>query len=433
MIEPIWSASHFFLEVKRVEINKAERPQAKFSRNVWAVTITSFLTDISSEMLLNLLPLFLFNVLGARTAVIGLIEGVAETTASLLKVMSGWFSDRLGSRKGLALSGYSLSTLAKPFLYFATTWGWVLGVRFADRAGKGLRTAPRDALLADSVGAEQRGLAFGFHRAGDTAGAVVGLLAALGILLTMQGDEKLLNRSTFQSIVLLSMIPAILAVLVLAVGAKDVKFNSSKDSVSRLSLKGLDRRFRAFLIIVILFTLGNSSDAFLILRAQNAGLSVVGILGMLITFNLVYATISGPAGALSDRVGRKRLLIAGWLFYSFVYLGFAFASSGWQAWVLMAAYGMYYGLTEGVAKAFVADLVQAERRGLAYGAYNAAVGIMAFPASLVAGLLWQGAGIWKGFGPSAPFIFGSILALIAAGMMFFISPPTLGGLDRNQI
>ena len=433
MIEPIWSASHFFLEVKRVEINKAERPQAKFSRNVWAVTITSFLTDISSEMLFNLLPLFLFNVLGARTALIGLIEGVAETTSSLLKVMSGWFSDRLGSRKGLALSGYSLSTLAKPFLYFATTWGWVLGVRFADRAGKGLRTAPRDALLADSVGAEQRGLAFGFHRAGDTAGAVVGLLAALGILLTMQGDEKLLNRSTFQSIVLLSMIPAILAVLVLAVGAKDVKFNSSKDSVSRLSLKGLDRRFRAFLIIVILFTLGNSSDAFLILRAQNAGLTVVGILGMLITFNLVYAIISGPAGALSDRVGRKHLLIAGWLFYSFVYLGFAFASSGWQAWVLMAAYGMYYGLTEGVAKAFVADLVQAERRGLAYGAYNAAVGIMAFPASLVAGLLWQGAGVWKGFGPSAPFIFGSILALIAAGMMFFISPPTLGGLDRNQI
>jgi MFS family permease len=433
MIEPIWSASHFFLEVKRVEINKAERPQAKFSRNVWAVTITSFLTDISSEMLFNLLPLFLFNVLGARTAVIGLIEGVAETTASLLKVMSGWFSDRLGSRKGLALSGYSLSTLAKPFLYFATTWGWVLGVRFADRAGKGLRTAPRDALLADSVGAEQRGLAFGFHRAGDTAGAVVGLLAALGILLTMQGDEKLLNRSTFQSIVLLSMIPAILAVLVLAVGAKDVKFNSSKDPKPRLSLKSLNRGFRAFLIIVILFTLGNSSDAFLILRAQNAGLSVVGILGMLITFNLVYALISGPAGALSDRVGRKRLLIAGWLFYSFVYLGFAYASSGWQAWVLMAAYGLYYGLTEGVAKAFVADLVQAERRGLAYGAYNAAVGIMSFPASLVAGLLWQGAGVWKGFGPSAPFIFGSILALIAAGMMFFISPPTLGGLDRNQI
>ena len=433
MIEPIWSASHFFLEVKRVEINKAERPQAKFSRNVWAVTITSFLTDISSEMLFNLLPLFLFNVLGARTAVIGLIEGVAETTASLLKVMSGWFSDRLGSRKGLALSGYSLSTLAKPFLYFATTWGWVLGVRFADRAGKGLRTAPRDALLADSVGAEQRGLAFGFHRAGDTAGAVVGLLAALGILLTMQGDEKLLNRSTFQSIVLLSMIPAILAVLVLAVGAKDVKFNSSKDPKPRLSFKSLNRGFRAFLIIVILFTLGNSSDAFLILRAQNAGLSVVGILGMLITFNLVYTLISGPAGALSDRVGRKRLLIAGWLFYSFVYLGFAYASSGWQAWVLMAAYGLYYGLTEGVAKAFVADLVQAERRGLAYGAYNAAVGITAFPASLVAGLLWQGAGIWKGFGPSAPFVFGSILALIAAGMMFFISPPTLGGLDRNQI
>ncbi|OGO17607.1 MAG: MFS transporter [Chloroflexi bacterium RBG_16_48_8] len=408
-----------------METDTILKPKSRFSRNVWAVTITSFLTDISSEMLFNLLPLFLFNVLGARTTIIGLIEGVAETTASLLKILSGWFSDRLGSRKGLALSGYGLSALAKPFLYFATTWGWVLGVRFADRAGKGLRTAPRDALLADSVSEKQRGLAFGFHRAGDTAGAVVGLLAALGTLLFIQGDEELLNRDAFQVIVLLSLIPALLAVFVLALGAKEVKVTRSSTDLPRITLTGLDKRFRFFLVIMILFTLGNSSDAFLILRAQNVGLSVVGILGMMITFNLVYAVVSGPAGALSDRIGRRRLLVAGWLFYGLVYLGFAYVRNGWQAWILMAAYGLYYGMTEGVAKAFVADMVRSERRGIAYGAYHAAIGVTAFPASLIAGVLWQGIGSWAGFGPSAPFLFGAILALIATGLLLRLSSPPI--------
>jgi MFS family permease len=403
-----------------VDIPDSQKPQSRISRNVWAVTVTSFLTDISSEMLFNLLPLFLFNVLGARTSVIGLIEGIAETTSSLLKILSGWYSDRLGTRKGLALAGYGLSTLAKPFLYFATTWGWILGVRFADRAGKGLRTAPRDALLADSVNEKQRGFAFGLHRAGDTAGAVLGLVIALLILLSVQGHDRTLTRKAFQDVVLLSMIPAILALIALAIGARDVKSNKTMSDPARITLKGLDRRFRWFLVIVILFTLGNSSDAFLILRAQNAGLSVPGILGMMITFNLVYAVISTPAGALSDRVGRKQLLVAGWLFYSLVYWGFAYAQTGWQTWALMAAYGLYYGLTEGVAKAFVADLIPSERRGVAFGVYNAAVGITAFPASLIAGLLWQGAGIWKGFGPSAPFIFGAILALLSSGFLLLL-------------
>jgi MFS family permease len=401
-------------------VDNDKKSRFGFSRNVWAVTITSFLTDVSSEMLFNLLPLFLFNVLGTRTAVIGLIEGVAETTSSLLKIFSGWLSDRLGSRKGLAVAGYSLSTLAKPFLYFATSWGWILGVRFADRAGKGLRTAPRDALLADSVKEKRRGFAFGLHRAGDTAGAVLGLLIALIILNSMQGHERLLTRAPFQKVVLLSMIPAILAVIVLAIGAKDVQWERSGINAPRISFKTFDKRFRWFLIIVILFTLGNSSDAFLILRAQNAGLSVTGILGMLITFNLIYALISTPAGALSDRVGRKRLLVAGWVFYSLVYWGFAYAQAGWQTWVLMAAYGLYYGLTDGVAKAFVADLIPSETRGLAFGAYNAAVGLTAFPASFIAGLLWQGVGSWEGFGPSAPFLFGAVLALVASGLLLFM-------------
>jgi MFS family permease len=404
--------------------NNANHSSSQLPRNVWAVTLTSFLTDISSEMLFNLLPLFLFNVLGARTAVIGLIEGLAETTSSLLKVFSGWLSDRWGSRKGLAVLGYALSSISKPFLYFATTWGWVLGVRFADRTGKGIRTAPRDALIADSVGERQRGIAFGLHRAGDTAGAVIGLGIAFLILRATQGKEAILTRGTFQWIVLLSMIPAVLAVVVLAFLATDTNAGRTRVGSHPLSLTNLDRRFKLFLIIVMIFTLGNSSDAFLILRAQSVGLSVAGILGMMITFNLVYALISGPAGAFSDRVGRKSVLITGWIIYSLVYIGFAQSNVGWHAWLLMAAYGLFYGLTEGVAKAFVADLVIPERRGTAYGVYNAAVGIMAFPASMMAGLLWQGVGSWMGFGPSAPFIFGSILALVAAVLLILLPGST---------
>ena len=400
-------------------MNGSTENRARIPRNVWVVTLTSFLTDVSSEMISNLLPLFLFTVLGVRTSMIGLIEGVAETTASLLKVFSGWFSDRLGRRKVLAVLGYGLSTVAKPFLYFATTWGWVLGVRFADRAGKGLRTAPRDALVADSVDERQRGLAFGLHRAGDTAGAFVGLLVALTVLLTAQHTAAL-ERRTFQIVVLLSLIPAVLAVVVLALGAREVKVGGAGAERPRLSLAGFDRRFRLFLGIVVLFTLGNSSDAFLILRAQNAGLSVAGVLGMMITFNLVYSLVSSPAGALSDRIGRRRLLVAGWLLYAVVYLGFSRATAGWHAWALMGVYGIYYGLSEGAAKAFVADLVPSERRGTAYGVYNAAIGLMALPASLVAWILWQGAGGWEGLGPGAPFLFGAVVALLAAVLLAFL-------------
>lgn len=389
-------------------------------RNVWAVTITSFFTDVSSEMISNLLPLFLFNVIGVRTTVIGFIEGIAETTASLLKIISGWLSDRLGTRKGLAVLGYGLSTLAKPFLYFATSWTWVFGVRFADRTGKGLRTAPRDALLADSVQEGKRGLAFGLHRAGDTAGAVIGLLIALGVILATQREEVFLTRSTFQIIVLLSLIPAVLAVLVLAIFAQEVHISGEIKRPPRLAFSGLGKPFGFFMVVIVIFTLGNSSDAFLILRAQNVGLSLVAVMGMMITFNLVYALVSGPAGALSDRVGRRRVLLAGWLLYSLVYLGFAMIRSGWHAWSLMAVYGIYYGLTEGVAKAYIADLVPSELRGTAYGVYSAAVGLTAFPASLIAGFLWQGVGGWPGLGPSAPFAFGSVLALIAAGLLVML-------------
>ena len=393
--------------------NGSRGVRRRLPRNVWIVTATSFLMDISSEMIMNLLPLFLFNVLGVRTAAIGAIEGVAESTASLLKMFSGWLSDKMGKRKSLAVIGYAVSTVVKPFLYLATTWGGVLAVRFGDRVGKGIRTAPRDALVADSVDKSQRGIAFGLHRAGDTAGAVVGIGIALLILLATQRGSVELSRGSFQFVVLASMVPAILAVLVLALGAKETKIEGARARPPRLSLAGFDRRFKYFLLVIVVFTLGNSSDAFLILRAQNAGLTVPGVLGMMLTFNLVYALVSSPVGALSDRFGRRRFLVVGWLLYAVVYLGFAKATAGWHTWALMGVYGLYYGMTHGVAKAFVADLVPPERRGTAYGIYSAAVGVMALPASLIAGVLWQGVGAWGGFGPGAPFLVGSALALVA--------------------
>jgi MFS family permease len=385
--------------------------------NVWIVTATSFLTDVSSEMIFNLVPLFLANVLNAGTAVIGLIDGLAETSASLMKIYSGAISDKLGNRKWITVIGYGLSTIAKPFMYFANVWEAVLGVRVADRLGKGIRTAPRDALVAESIDEKQRGLAFGVHRAGDTAGAFFGLGIAAVIVWRLQAAAVDLTRHTFQIAVLVSIIPAVLAVIVLAVGARDVA-GKGKSQIPTLSLSGMDNRFKVFMLVLVLFTLGNSSDAFIILLGQNRGLDIVQILLMLMTFNLIYSILAGPLGALSDKIGRRRLIIGGWIAYGLVYLGFALSHTGWQIWTLYGFYGIYYAATEGSAKALIADLVVPERLGTAYGIYNAAIGLMALPASVIAGLLWQGAFGWTGFGPAAPFFFGATLALLA-GILFW--------------
>ena len=393
------------------------KPRIKdLPRNIWAVSLTSFFMDISSEMVINIIPLFLSNVLGVRTNIIGLIEGVAESTASLLKLFSGWMSDKLKMRKWLAVAGYGLSTLAKPFFYFASSWHWVAGVRWADRVGKGIRTGPRDALVADSIEPEQRGLAFGFHRAADTGGAMVGLLIALALVWAAQSSEVSLGLGTFRTVVLVSLIPAVLAVLSLAIGVKETQVKGAREAPT-FSFKALGKRFVVFMLIVGLFDLGNSSDAFLVLRAQERGMSVTGILGMLVVFNLVYTLISTPAGSLSDRIGREKLIIGGWIVYALVYLGFGLADTIWHVWVLYILYGFYYGLAYGTSKAMVADLVPEQLRGTAYGTYNAVLGMIDLPASLIAGFLWQGAGSWQGFGPSAPFLFGAGAALLAAVLM----------------
>ena len=386
------------------------------SRNVFFLGVVSLLTDVSSEMIFTLLPLFLLNVLRVGTPVIGLVEGIAEGTASLLKVGSGWLSDRIGRRKGLTLIGYSLSTLAKPFLYIATTWGAVGGVRFVDRVGKGIRTSPRDALVADSAPPGEMGKSFGFHRGMDTAGAVVGLaVAALVVYLVQRGGLEL-TRDAFQTVVLVGVVPAFLAVLILALFVRERSANgaasngpaSAQDRGDQPVAKGgMDVRFKLFLVIVVVFTLGNSSDAFLILRAQNIGFSVVEVLLLFVGFNVVYALASLPAGLISDRLGRKGLIIAGWSIYALAYLGLGLASAPWHMWLLFALYGLYYGVAEGVSRAFVADLVPPEKRGTAYGLYHTAVGLSLLPASLIAGWLWHLVG------PEAPFYFGAGMAAVA--------------------
>jgi MFS family permease len=391
----------------------------RLSRNVWVLALTSFLTDVSSEMLLNLMPLYLVNVLGVGTALVGLIEGVAEATSSFVKIYSGRLSDRLGRQKALAVLGYAFSTLMKPGLLFANTWSWVFGVRFGDRIGKGIRTAPRDALLAGSVEQDQRGLAFGLHRSADTAGAFTGLILATIIIYLTQTKTTLLSQGTFRVVVFASLIPAILAVVVLALGAQELspKLTRKVTKASGFRWSQLDHRFKAFVLILIIFSLGNSSDAFIVLRGQERGLTVLQLMGMALSFNGVYAILSGPLGSLSDKYGRRALILGGWVIYGLIYLGIALAKTGVHVWILYTLYGVYYAATEGTAKALIADLVPPAQRGTAYGIYHGAVGITALPASLLGGLLWQGIGSWGGFGPAAPFYFGAILALLAGVLL----------------
>lgn len=398
--------------------------------NLWAVSITSFLMDISSEMVINVLPLFLFSVLGVKTNIIGIIEGIAEATASILKVFSGWLSDKMRSRKWLAVLGYGLSAIVKPLFYFANSWSAVAAIRWGDRVGKGIRTAPRDALVADTVKPEQRGLAFGLHRAADTAGAMLGILIAILVVWRVQATGIGLQENTFRTIVLISIIPAVLAVLALIFGTHEVKVEGVRQA-PKISFKGLGKNFLVFMLIVGIFDLGNSSDAFLVLRAQERGMSVLNILIMLAVFNLVYALVSTPAGGLSDRIGRRKVIIGGWIIYALIYLGFALAKNVTHVFLLYVAYGVYYGMAYGTAKAMIGDLVPEEMRGTAFGTYNAVLGILDFPASMIAGFLWSGVGKWAGFGASAPFYFGAIMATLAILLFVFWKPAPLATAENG--
>jgi len=377
--------------------------------NVFFLGMVSLLTDVSSEMIFTLVPLFLFNVLSIGTPIIGLVGGLSESADAIFRIFSGWLSDRMGKRKPLAVLGYGISTVAKPFMYLASSWGAVLAVRFGDRVGKGIRTSPRDALVADSVSAGERGRGFGLHRAMDTFGAFLGLAIAAVIIYQVQGGELVLSLKTYQWLILIGVVPAVLAVLVLLFFVRDRRSSATNASsqVGLRSIGGFDTRFKLFLAVMAVFTLGNSSDFFVILRAQDLGSPVLYVVLMLVVFNIAYAVTALPAGILSDRLGRRWVITLGWFIYALVYLGFALASELWQVWLLFAIYGVYYGMVEGAARAFVADLVPAEKRGTAYGLYHGVVGLTLLPASMIAGWLWQA------YSPAAPFYFGAGLAFLA--------------------
>ena len=394
------------------------RRYRRLPRNVVAISLVSLLNDASSEIIYPLLPVFLSLTLGASPGIIGLIEGAAESISSLLKLLAGHLSDRRGKRKVFVVFGYVLSSFTRPLLAFAGSWPQVLGLRLSDRVGKGIRTAPRDAMIADNVRVEERGLAFGFYRAMDHTGAVIGPLLGYLLVLWLAADRNAPTAGDFTKIFLLASIPALAAVLVVVFFVRESYKPASApdvlDQPVRLSLRGFDRNFKRFLVLVALFTLSNSSDAFLLLRAQSTGVSIAAIplLWAMLHVSKVVSSIFG--GDLSDRLGRRRLIVSGWVLYAAVYAGFAFVSNSISVWILFLIYGIYFGLAEGAEKALVADLVRPEQRGTAYGLYNLAFGITVLPASLLMGGLWD----WRG--PQTAFLVSAALGATAAVLLLLL-------------
>jgi MFS family permease len=376
------------------------------NRNVTALGLVSMFNDIASEMVYPIIPIFLTAVLGAPVAVVGIIEGVAEATASILKVFSGWLSDRLRHRKSFVAAGYTLSAIAKVVLSFAASWLYVLCARFIDRFGKGIRTSARDALIADSTTPETRGTAFGLHRALDTAGAVVGPLLALVLLHYL--DNK------YSLIFLLASVPAFIGVGILLLVVKEPKHEIKKSEFKlKFSLRSFSKPYKLFLLVNVIFALGNSSDAFLILRTQSLGYTATGAVLLYVLFNVFYSLLSYPFGKLSDRFGARPILIASFLLFAIVYTGFGMAGNGLILWILFPMYGLYMAMSEGISKAYISNLAQQEMRATAIGLFYTSTGIVTFFSSFIAGLLWNYIGI------SAPFYFGAVCSLIA--MLVFLN------------
>ena len=366
----------------------------------------SLFTDIASEMLYPIIPFFLTLVLGAPMALVGLIEGVAESTANILKVASGWYSDKTKKRKPFVFAGYSISAISKPLMALAYGWPLVLVARVMDRTGKGLRTSARDALIADSSDIAHRGRSFGLHRSMDTIGAVAGSLIALAILY-FSGDN-------YRMVFLAAFIPGMLSILLITFFVSERR-RAKAEKIS-FKLSNFDRDFKVFLLITGIFAIGNSSNVFLILRAENLGFSVYMVILSYILFNIVSSLGSFPLGTLSDRWGRRNILGAGFVVFGIVYFGFAWIQQSIYIWALFIIYGLYEALTKGIGKAYVVDLVPSDKRGTALGIYHAATGFMMLFASIIAGILWDI------LGPAAPFIYGGGVAFLSSLLLILFMP-----------
>lgn len=389
-----------------MQVSKSKKD--KYFSNTFFIGLLSFFGGISQDIILPILPIYFANILHLDKEFIGLIEGLVTASASIFKIVSGFLSDAFRKNKPIVFVGYLLSLIGRPLLALASSGGIALSLRFVDGIGKGIKDSPKDALIAESTKKESRGKGFGIVRALDTLGSVVGPLILFVLLFLLQS-----NALKYHYIFFISAIPLFVTLAIIVFFVREVPY-VRQDTKSTPSF-ALPKQFYIFLGIVVLFSLGNSSDTFLILRAQNIGITLLAIPLVYALFNFVYASASIPLGSLSDRIGREKVILLGWISYALAYFGFGFANTGYQIWLLFAFYGLYYATTEGVAKAYVADIVSSEYRGRAYGLYNAVIGLITLPASILAGFLWDK------INPSVPFFFGAVMACTAVVSLFLFT------------
>ena len=392
------------------EENKGEQKKKRLG-NVFYIGLLSFFGGVSQDMFVPILPLYLTTVLGFDKTFIGVSEGLVTAGASLFKIVAGFLTDKFGKKKPFIFLGYLLSLIARPLLALTTLGSAILGLRFLDGVGKGMKDSPKDALIADSTETKTRGRGFGIARMLDTLGSVAGPLILFGLLYLLRDSP-----AKYHIILIFTAIPLFVTLTILRYKVKETKKEKLAPEVKETEIIKtkiiLPKHFYLFLGIVLLFSIGNSSDIFLILRAQNLGVALLAIPLVYALFNFVYAAFSVPLGSLSDRIGREKVIILGWMAYALAYFGFALANQSYQVWLLFAFYGLYYATTEGVMKAFVADMVPSEHRGKAYGIYNMSIGLIALPASFIAGVLWDKVS------PASPFLFGGIISLVACLFLF---------------